>query len=202
MARSTTTRKPVAGERGRTGGDNAQQAPEIRATVHNPTRADRKADIVLVVAVIAMGLFAGLFFTFSTAVMPGLTAADDRTLVDAMQQMIDNPVFPSVFLVAGVLAVVALVQARRSASARTAGWIVAGLALYAVTVVITFVIHLPLNEDLKNAGDPDRIENLAAVRDDFVTPWVAWDIVRTLASTAAFGCLAWGLALRGRVGRA
>jgi hypothetical protein len=26
------------------------------------------------------------------------------------------------------------------------------------------------NEDLKDAGDPTRIENLAEVRDDFVTP--------------------------------
>jgi uncharacterized membrane protein len=57
-------------------------------------------------------------------------------------------------------------------------------------------------QDLKNAGDPDRIENLAAVRDDFLTPWVAWNIVRTLATTAAFGCLAWALVLRGRMGRA
>jgi hypothetical protein len=40
------------------------------------------------------------------------------------------------------------------------------------------------------------------VRDDFVTPWVAWNIVRTLASTAAFGSLAWALVLRGRMGRA
>ena len=31
------------------------------------------------------------------------------------------------------------------------------------------------------------------MRDDFATPWVAWNIVRTLALTAAFGCLAWAL---------
>jgi uncharacterized membrane protein len=55
---------------------------------------------------------------------------------------------------------------------------------------------------LVNAGDPDTIEDLAAVRDDFVTPWVAWDIVRTLATTAAFGCLVCALVLRGRMGRA
>ena len=54
-------------------------------------------------------------------------------------------------------------------------------------VVVTFAVHIPLNDELKQAGDPSRIENLAAVRDDFVTPWVAWDIVRTLATTAAFG---------------
>ena len=186
MASSTTTRKPANG-------------------VDDPTGVNRNADIVLGAAVIAMGLVAGLFYFSSIAVMPALTAADDRTLVDAMQQMIDkieNPAFFLTFLGAPALAAVALVQARRSGAAKSAGWIVAGLALYTVIVVVTFAVHIPLNEDLRAAGDPDQIENLAAVRDDFVTPWVAWDIVRALASTAAFGSLAWALVLRGRIGRA
>jgi uncharacterized membrane protein len=173
--------------------------------VYGPTGADSSADIVLGAAVIAMGLLAGLFYFSSIAVMPALTAADDRTLVDAMQQMIDkieNPAFFLVLLGAPTLAAVALVQARRSGSPKTAGWIVAGLAFYTVMVVITFAVHIPLNEDLKDAGDPARIENLAAVRDDFVTTWVAWDIVRALATTAAFGSLTWALVLRGQLGRA
>jgi uncharacterized membrane protein len=178
------------------------RAPGDRPTGDAPTGADRSADIVLGAAVIAMGLLAGLFYAFDVAVMPALTAADDRTLVDAMQHMIDLPAFPLTLLAAPTLAAVALVQARRTGSAKTARWIVAGLAFYAVTVVITFAVHIPLNEDLKNAGDPTRMENLAAVRDDFVTPWVAWNIVRTLALTAAFACLAWALVLRGRMGRA
>ncbi len=182
--------------------DYAQQALENRATADDPTGADRNADIVLGAAVFAMGLLAGLNYDWAITVMPALTAADDRTLVDAMQQTIDNPAFPLTFLVPGVLAAVALVQARRSGSPRTARWIVAGLALYMVAVLITGAIHIPLNEDIKNAGDPARIENLAAVRDDFATPWVAWNIVRTLAATAAFGALAWALVLRGRIGRA
>jgi uncharacterized membrane protein len=172
-----------------------------RQTLAGPTGADRTADIALGAAVIAMGLVAGLFYFSSIAVMPALTAADDRTLVDAMQQMIDkieNPAFFLVFLGAPALATVALVQARRSGTPKTAGWIVAGLALYTVMVVVTFAVHIPLNEDLQQAGDPDRIENLAAVRDDFVSPWVAWDIVRTLATTAAFACLTWALVLHGR----
>jgi uncharacterized membrane protein len=158
-----------------------------------------RADIVLGAAVIAMGLLAGLIYAFSVAVMPGLTAADDRTLVDAMQQMADNPVFPLTFLVAPALAAVALSEALRSGSGNTARWIVAALVLYAVTAVVTFGIHIPLNDDLVKEGDPARIGDLAAVHDDFVTPWVAWNIVRTLASTAAFACLAWALVLRGRV---
>ena len=175
-----------------------------RPSVDDPTGADRNADIVLGAAVIAMGLLAGLYYAFDVAVMPALTAADDRTLVDAMQQMIDtieNPAFFLTLLGAPALAGVAFFQARRSGSVKTAGWIVAGLAFYTVMVVVTFAFHFPLNDDLKEAGDPDRIENLAAVTDDLLTPWVAWNIVRTLATTAAFGCLAWALVLRGRTGR-
>ena len=155
-------------------------------------------DIVLGAAVIAMGLLAGLIYDWAITVMPALTAADDRTLVDAMQQTVDNPAFPLTFLAAGALAAVALVQARRSGSPETARWILAGLAFYTLTVLITAAIHLPLNEDLKNAGDPARIEDLAAVRDDVAGPWVAWNIVRALAATAAFGSLVWALVVRGR----
>jgi len=160
------------------------------------TLENRSAGIVLVAAVIAMGLLAGLFYAFDVAVMPALTAADDRTLVDAMQQMIDkieNPAFFLTLLGAPVLAAVALVQARSSGATTTANWIIAALAFYTVMVVVTFAFHFPLNEDMKAAGDPARIEDLAAVRDDFLTPWVVWNIVRTVATTAAFGCLAWAL---------
>jgi uncharacterized membrane protein len=171
----------------------------------NPAGAERNADIVLGAAVIAMGLLAGLYFFSAIAVMPALTAADDRTLVDAMQQMIDkieNPAFFLVLFGAPGLAAVALVQARRAGQAKIASWIIAALALYTVMVVITFAVHIPLNEDLKDAGDPARIDNITEVRDDFVTPWVAWDIVRTLVTTAAFGFLTWALVLRARIGRA
>ena len=83
----------------------------------------RSPDIVLGGAVMAMGLLAGLIYAFDVAVMPALAAADDRTLVDAMQEMIDkieNPAFFLTFLGAPALAAVALVQARRSGSAQTA----------------------------------------------------------------------------------
>ena len=176
---------------------------ENRATVHDPP--GRNPNLVLGSAVVLFGLVAGLYFFSAIAVMPALTAADDRTLVDAMQQMIvkiENPAFFLTFFGAPALAAVALVQSRRSGSSRTAGWIVAGLAFYSVMLVVTFAVHIPLNDELREAGDPDRIENLTAVRDDFVTPWVAWEIVRTLASIAAFGSLTWALVLRGRTGRA
>jgi uncharacterized membrane protein len=192
MAGSTTSREHAT---------SAQHSLESRATVNARTGASGNADIWLGAAVIAMGLLAGLVYDWSIAVMPALTAADDLTLVDAVHQTVDNPAFPLTFLAAGALATAALVQARRSGSAKTARWIAAGLALYMVAVVVTFAVHVPLNEELKQAGEPSRIGNLAAVRDDFAGPWVAWNIVRALATTAACACLTWALVLRARSGR-
>ncbi|MFI0937508.1 hypothetical protein [Streptomyces sp. NPDC021020] len=42
-----------------------------------------------------------------------------------------------------------------------------------------------------------RIKNLAAARKGFEDSWVAWNIVRALLHTAAFGCLLWALIVFG-----
>jgi uncharacterized membrane protein len=133
--------------------------------------------------------------------MPGLGNADDRTLVDAMQQMnvsIENPVFFLTFLGAPVLIAWALMNARRSGSRELARWVAAALVLSAVVFVVTFAFNFPLNDDLASAGDPARIRDIAQVRDDFLGPWVAWNAVRTVAAVAAAGCLCRALYVLGR----
>jgi len=78
-------------------------------------------------------------------------------------------------------------------------WILVALALSLVAVVITMAVNVPLNDALKGAGDPDRITDLGRVRDAFHEGrWAAWNLVRTLVSLAALGCLAWALVLHGR----
>jgi uncharacterized membrane protein len=78
-------------------------------------------------------------------------------------------------------------------------WVAAALALYLITVVITLAINVPLNDALKAAGDPDRIGDLARVRDQFdEARWAAWNIVRTVTTTTAFGLLTWALVVHGR----
>ena len=67
--------------------------------------------------------------------------------------------------------------------------------------VVTIGINVPLNDDIKAAGDPDRIADLAGVREQFdETKWARWNVARAVATTAAFGCLAWALVLNGRAG--
>ncbi|MGI8528866.1 MAG: anthrone oxygenase family protein [Geodermatophilaceae bacterium] len=76
-------------------------------------------------------------------------------------------------------------------------WIVAALVLYGVMLALTFRVHLPLNNQIQAAGEPDHIADLAAVRENFESKWVRWNIARAASSTAAFGCLTWALTLVG-----
>jgi uncharacterized membrane protein len=77
-------------------------------------------------------------------------------------------------------------------------WIVAGLALYVVMLGITGGINIPLNDKLATFGKPGGLTDVAAARDDFEGPWVVWNIIRTVANVAAFGCLGYALVVLGR----
>jgi uncharacterized membrane protein len=158
---------------------------------------------ILMAATLAMGLMAGVFGLYAHTIMRGLGKTDDRTFVAAFQatdRAIINPLFMLTFLGAPVLtAVAALLYLRGDHRGGVAPWVIAALILYLVVFVITVAVHLPLNDDLKAAGDPDSIADLAAVRAAFHEDrWVAWNVVRAVATTVAFGCLLWALVLHGR----
>jgi uncharacterized membrane protein len=155
----------------------------------------------LVAATIAMGLIAGLLYAYACSVMVGLGRTDDRTFVRAMQSInvaIINGWFLLSFIGALVLTALAVVLHLGADGRSVLPWLVAALVLYLAALVTTAAVNIPLNNALDAAGDPDRIADLAAVRANFEARWVRWNIVRTLASTAALGCLAWALAVYGR----
>jgi uncharacterized membrane protein len=158
---------------------------------------------VLVVATLTMGLMAGVFGLYAHTIMRGLGKTDDRTFVAAFQSMdraIINPLFMLTFFGALVFSGVAAVLYLRDDGGSVLPWVTAAFVLYLAVFVITVAVNVPLNDEIKAAGDPDRIADLAAVRDAFhETRWVAWNIVRAIASTVAFGCLAWALVLHGRI---
>jgi uncharacterized membrane protein len=159
--------------------------------------------LALVAALVAMTLVTGLLFTFSAAVMPALADAGDRTFVEIMHRFNDNPVFQLTFTLALVLTAVAAVLQlqRRRGSDGALRWTIAALVLYAVVVAVTFAVNIPLNNDVDQAAEPDRITdlaNLANVRDDVEGPWVAWNIVRTVLSIASVAAVGRALLLHGR----
>ncbi|MFE9808092.1 DUF1772 domain-containing protein [Streptomyces sp. NPDC005548] len=144
---------------------------------------------VLGAATVAMGLIAGVFYIFACAIMPALARSDDRVFIAVMQNIndvIQNPVFFLSFL--GALALTA-VAAWRSRGAPNRWWVFAALAAYALVLVVTVAVNVPLNDALATAGAPARIADPAAVRGHFEDTWVAWNVVRAVLSTVALACL-------------
>jgi uncharacterized membrane protein len=154
----------------------------------------------LLAATMTTGLMAGVYGLYQHTVLPGLGRTDDRTFVagfQAVDRAIINPWFMTGFLgvLLGTVAAAAL-----NADRRLLPWLLVALALNLLVSVITVVVHVPLNDALKAAGDPDRIADLAEIRERFdAARWTAWNLVRTLSTTAAFGLLCWALLLRGRI---
>ncbi|TNH26010.1 DUF1772 domain-containing protein [Micromonospora orduensis] len=154
----------------------------------------------LFAATLTTGLTAGLFAAFAYAVMPGLGRTDDRTLVLAMRR-INESILNGWFAVCfgGALAFTLLAAALHLGGGHRAvlPWIVAGLVSYLVVLGVTAVVNVPLNNALARAGDADP----AAARARFERPWVRGNVVRAVASTGAFGLLAWALVEVGRLPR-
>ena len=129
-------------------------------------------------------------------------ASDDRTFVGAFQSIdraIINPLFMTTFLGAlvssGLAVVLHLSQDERS----VLPWALAAFGLYLWVFISTIAVNVPLNDELKAAGDPDAIDDLAAVRERFnEAKWMRWNMVRAVASTAAFVCLLWALVEHGQ----
>ncbi len=149
--------------------------------------------LTLLVAVVSTGLMAGLFTAFTYSVMPGLHRSSDRTFVEAMQHIntaILNPAFIIPFMGSIPVLILATTLAWRGTGRSVLIWIVAATVLYLIAFIVTSGVNVPLNDTLAAAGDPT---DPAAVRADFESPWVAWNIVRAVLHTAAFACLAWAL---------
>lgn len=180
-------------------------AEEIRYQASPPVPPARPArsgqvwtGLTLGAALVVMALVAGLNFTFAVAVMPNLAGMDDRTFVEVTQGFNTNPVFPLSFMLALILTALACVMQGVVGSRTALRWTLAALVLYGVALAITAGLHIPLNTEISDAGDPDKIKDLAQVRDQFETPWVVGNAVRTLFCTAAVAALGRAMFLQGR----
>jgi uncharacterized membrane protein len=169
-------------------------------TTHSPPEAvslaassTQLSGAVLAAAVLTMGLVAGVFGLYTHTIMPGLRHTDDRTFVGAFQSMdraIINPWFMAAFFGALILTGLAAALHLSGDKRNVLPWIGTAFVLYLIAVVITMAVNVPLNDAIKAAGDPAHIGDLAAVRRHFSeAKWSAWNLVRTVTSTAAFGCL-------------
>lgn len=164
------------------------------------TRSGRLAGLVHGAATLTTGLIAGFFFDWAITIMPSLAQSDDRIYVAVMQKTIttinNSPAFLFSFLGAFAFTGAAAILQHRLGARAAVRWILAAFVLYFVAVLITMVLHFPLNDALANAGDPDTIADIAALRADTEAPWTNAHLPRTIATTLALACLCRALWLR------
>ena len=165
--------------------------------------SDVLREIVLIAATMTMGLMAGVFGIYSNAIMPGLRRTDDRTFVAAFQSIdraIINPAFMATSVGALALTALAALLHLTGDGRSILPWTVAALVLYLLVFVITIRANVPRNDEIKAAGDVDRMTDPHGVRERFdEAGWARWNHIRTFASTVAFGLLAWALIESGQM---
>jgi len=151
-------------------------------------------NLILIVAGTLTGLFAGLLYAFSVAVVPGLRAASAKAHIEVMQAInvgIENPVFFLSFMGPIFLLPLAAYLHRGQPGA---GLLVLAALLHIVGgCAVTIAGNLPLNAKLAKIKASALSEAEAdKVRRDFQRPGSAWmklHAVRTLSATAALACV-------------
>jgi uncharacterized membrane protein len=148
------------------------------------------ADILIVftlIATLACGIIAGVFYAFSTIIMNGLGRIPGVHGVAAMRGInnaVINRLFLGPYLGAVLLCALIVVVAPFAWSAGAAALAVLGALAYIIgTFVVTIVFSVPLNNRLEEAkaDDPETM----ALWNDYLQRWTMWNHVRTGAAVAA-----------------
>ncbi|MFC5070086.1 DUF1772 domain-containing protein [Kitasatospora cinereorecta] len=144
-------------------------------------------DVLLIIAVAANGLLAGLFFSFACAITPALRRVDDRSYVQAFRAInaaILNGWFLLIFCAAPLSAIAVAVLPLGNRHAATLPWLIAGAVCSVATFGVTAAANVPLNRALDRA--PTSMEtHYRVARERFENRWNRWNLIRTLTSSGA-----------------
>ena len=143
------------------------------------------------IAVVGSGLIAGVFFAFSTFVMPALAKLEPAQGIAAMQSInikAINPLFMTALFATAVVCLFLAIFSPLRWHHPTSIYLLIGSLLYIVgTIGITIVFNVPLNVALdKVAANSIEGSQLWA---KYLVNWTFWNHVRTVAAflaTAAF----------------
>ncbi|GGZ26354.1 membrane protein [Streptomyces inusitatus] len=148
--------------------------------------------LLLALAIVSNGLYAGFMLTFRTGVMPALARLTDEQFLAAMRrinEVVPRPLFLLTFVSIVVFPALALVFPAAGRTGLQRGLIVAGLLCAILNHLVTVAGNVPLNNALAASGAPgDRTPDREA-RAAFEPRWNRFHLVRTLLTVAAFALL-------------
>jgi uncharacterized membrane protein len=147
--------------------------------------------IILAFAILLTGLMAGIFFTWSNAVKPGLGKLSDTEYLRALQSMnrvILNNAFKLIFL--GAIITVALVPVFYfNLYPKNIFWLfILTLIIYWVGVFgVTISVNIPLNEILDKTNlESISLEEIKALRTRIEVKWNNFNFIRSISSAITF----------------
>jgi uncharacterized membrane protein len=141
---------------------------------------------LLFIASIGAGLNAGLFFIFSVCIMAALArlpAPEGIAAMNAINAVIQNPLFFLVFMGTALLAVAIIALAFLQSGAANLAAIAGALVFLIGTIGVTIVVNVPMNNALA-AADPAS-PAAADLWKSYLVNWTNWNHVRSLSSLAA-----------------
>ncbi|ORT61702.1 anthrone oxygenase family protein [Streptomyces sp. CB03238] len=144
--------------------------------------------LLLALAVISTGLYAGFMLIFLTGVMPALARLTDEQFVTVMRRIneyVPRAVFLAVFAGLVVFPALALAVPVEDRSHSQRWLILAGLVCAVLNHLVTVAGNIPLNNALAASEGSDA----ASVRQAFESRWNALHLLRTLLITASFALL-------------
>jgi uncharacterized membrane protein len=146
-------------------------------------------------AALGSGLAGGVFFAFSSFVMPALRRLPAGQGIAAMQSInkqAPTPVFMTLLFGTAALSAGLGIHALTHRGEPQAVWVAGGSLSYLTSIVLTAAFHVPRNNTLA-ALTPDAAES-ARYWTTYLSQWTAGNHVRTL--TCAFSAIMFTVAAR------
>lgn len=150
---------------------------------------------VTLIAAIGAGLSGGVFFAFSTFIMPALRTLPDSQAISAMNSInkeAPNAWFMTVLFGTAALCVLLGVQAARRFGQHGAVYLLVGSVAYLVAILLTMGYHVPQNDALMLV-DP-HAAGASAKWSHYHTGWTWLNHLRTVG--CAVGATLFTVALR------
>jgi len=147
--------------------------------------------IILLLASLSTGLMAGIFFTWTNAVKPGIGKLNDLGYLSAFQSMnrvILNPTFIGIFIAPVILIPLTTVLQHNILPVYKFWMLIATTLFYWIgTFGVTIRGNIPLNELLDKTNlENISIEQAAILRQSVEIKWNWFNLIRTLTSIGAF----------------
>lgn len=151
---------------------------------------------VLTLSILFTGLTAGLCFTWSNAVTPGIGRLDDLGFLQSFQSMNRSIINPSFLIVFFGPVLLLFLNTYLFKGNNISFWLflIAAILFFIGIGLVTIFGNVPLNEvlDKSNLEALSKIE-LQELRNKFEQPWNRWHTIRTLTSFSAFVLLIVGM---------